>query len=159
MTTAGKLRGRQMYKKILLCYDGSVEGRKGLREGAIFARAMGSDTHLLAICRSVGSMSPPEGMTQALAQGEDHTARALLEDGVRKLIELGIRAQGALLIGDPLVHIPQYAAKIKADLVVMGHRPLGRIARWWSDSPQPQLLDRIPCSILVAMNAEEPTAS
>ena len=147
-----------MYRIILLCYDGSAEGRKGLREGAILARAMASETHLLAVCRSHGSMSPPEAMTPALAQGEDRTARALLDEGVRKLIELGIKAQGALLIGDPLVHIPNYAAKIKADLVVMGHRPLGRIARWWSDSPQPLLLDKIPCSVLVAMNSEEQQA-
>jgi len=144
-----------MYKTILLCYDGSAEGRKGLREGAILARAMGSETHLLAVCRSLGTMSPPEGMSPALAQGEDATARSLLDEGVRRLIELGIKAQGALLIGDPLVHIPNYAAKIKADLVVMGHRPRGRIARWWSDAPQPLLLDRMPCTILVAMNADD----
>ncbi|HEX4376968.1 MAG TPA: universal stress protein [Steroidobacteraceae bacterium] len=144
-----------MYKTILLCYDGSVEGRKGLREGAVLAHAMSSNTHLLAICRTQGAMAPPEGMTPAFAQGEEDTARALLDEGVRKLIELGIKAQGALLIGDPLVHIPQYAARIKADLVVMGHRPRSRIARWWSDSPQSLLLDRIPCSILIAMNADE----
>ena len=148
-----------MYRTILLCYDGSAEGRKGLREGAVLARAMGSSTHLLAVCRSQGTMSPPEGMTPMLAQGEEHTARALLDEGVRKLIELGIKAQGALLIGDPLVHIPQYAAKIKADLVVMGHRPRSRIARWWSDSPQSLLLDRMPCSILIAMNAEDAQSS
>jgi nucleotide-binding universal stress UspA family protein len=143
-----------MYKTILLCYDGSAEGRKGLREGAMLANAMRAETHLLAICRGLVAIAPAEGMSPALAQGEENTARALLEEGVHKLIELGITAHGALMIGDPLVHIPNYAARIQADLVVMGHKPLGRIARWWSESPQPMLLDRIPCSILVAMNAD-----
>jgi nucleotide-binding universal stress UspA family protein len=144
-----------MYRTILLCYDGTAEGRKGLREGAVLARAMNSDVHLLAICRDLVSTAPPEGMSAALATGEENAARALLNDGVRRLVELGIKAQGALLIGDPLVHIPAFAARIKADLVVIGHRPRGLLARWWSDSPQPLLLNRVSCSILVAMNADE----
>jgi nucleotide-binding universal stress UspA family protein len=144
-----------MYKTVLLCYDGSAEGRKALREGAMLARAMASETHLLAICRDLVSTSPPEGMTSVLVECEDTVARAVLDEGVRKLIDLGVKAQGTLLIGDPLVHIPSFAAKIHADLVVIGHRPRGRLARWWSESPQPVLLNRVPCSMLIAMNSDE----
>jgi nucleotide-binding universal stress UspA family protein len=144
-----------MYKTVLLCYDGSAEGRKALREGAVLARAMGSNTYLLAVCRNLVTTTPPEGMSSALVESEETTARAILSEGVHKLIELGIKAQGALLMGDPLVHIPSFAARIQADLIVIGHRPRGRLARWWSESPQPQLLDRVACSILVAMNAED----
>jgi nucleotide-binding universal stress UspA family protein len=147
-----------MYKTVLLCYDGSAEGRKALREGAMLARAMASETHLLAICRDLVSTSPPEGMTSVLVECEETVARAVLDEGVRKLIDLGVKAQGTLLIGDPLVHIPSFAAKIHADLVVIGHRPRGRLARWWSESPQPVLLNRVPCSMLIAMNSDEKPA-
>ena len=121
----------------------------------MLARAMASETHLLAICRDLVSTSPPEGMTSVLVECEDTVARAVLDEGVRKLIDLGVKAQGTLLIGDPLVHIPSFAAKIHADLVVIGHRPRGRLARWWSESPQPVLLNRVPCSMLIAMNSDE----
>jgi len=121
----------------------------------MLARAMASETHLLAICRDLVSTSPPEGMTSVLVECEETVARAVLEEGVRKLIDLGVKAQGTLLIGDPLVHIPSFAAKIHADLVVIGHRPRGRLARWWSESPQPVLLNRVPCSMLIAMNSDE----
>jgi len=67
---------------------------------------------------------------------------------------LGIDAQGTLLIGDPAVHIPSFAAKIDADLVVIGHRQRSRLARWWTDSPHPVLLHRVSCSLLVAMNTD-----
>jgi nucleotide-binding universal stress UspA family protein len=145
-----------MYKTVLLCYDGSAEGRKALREGALLARAMGAQTHLLAICRDLATTTMvPEAMTSTLVDCEEQAARAILDQGVAKLIELGINAEGTLLIGDPLVHIPSFAAKIHADLIVIGHRQRSRIARWWSDSPHPVLLDRVSCSILVAMNAEE----
>lgn len=121
----------------------------------MLARAMASETHLLAICRDLVSTSPPEGMTSVLVECEETVARAVLDEGVRKLIDLGVKAQGTLLIGDPLVHIPSFAAKIHADLVVIGHRPRGRLARWWSESPQPVLLNRVPCSMLIAMNSDE----
>ena len=144
-----------MYKTVLLCYDGSAEGRKALREGAMLARAMGSEAHLLAICRSLVTTSPPEGVTSVLVDCEESSARAILEEGVRKLTDLGVKAQGTLLIGDPLAHIPSFAAKIHADLVVIGHRPRSRLSRWWSDSPQPVLLDRVGCSMVMAINSEE----
>jgi nucleotide-binding universal stress UspA family protein len=144
-----------MYKTVLLCYDGSAEGRKALREGAALARVMGSETHLLAVCRDLVSASPPEAMSSALVECEENAARTILNEGVQKLIEFGVKAQGALLIGDPLVHIPNFAVKIRADLIVMGHRPRGRLARWWSESPQHTLLDRVSCSILIAMNTDK----
>ena len=143
-----------MYRKVLLCYDGSAEGRKALREGAELARAMGSEAYLLAICRSLIATSLPEGVTPQLVSCEETVARALLAEGVQKLNELGVRAEGTLVFGDPLVHIPRYAAQIGADLIVVGHRPRGRLARWWSDSREQTLLDLVCCSILVAMGTE-----
>ena len=144
-----------MYKTVLLCYDGSSEGRKALREGAALARVMGSETYLLAVCRNLVAATPPEGMSAALVESEESAARAILNEGVRRLVEAGIKAQGALLIGDPLMHIPSFATKIGADLIVIGHRPRSRLARWWSESPQSLLLNRVSCSLLVAMNAED----
>ncbi len=142
-----------MYRRILLCSDGSAEGRRALREGAELAAAVHAETYLLAICRSLIASSVPEGVTPELVACEESTARALLDEGVRKLHELGLAAQGALVYGDPLRHIPQFAAKVGADLVVVGHRPRGRLARWWSDSEQQTLLNLLSCSILVAVQS------
>ena len=38
-----------MYKKVLLAYDGSVEGRRALREGAKLAQLCRSEVFLLAV--------------------------------------------------------------------------------------------------------------
>jgi nucleotide-binding universal stress UspA family protein len=142
-----------MYRRILLCYDGSAEGRKALREGAELAISMRAEAYLLSICRSMVSSSVPEGVTPELVACEEDLARALLGEGVEWLEAHGLRAQGELAIGDPLRLIPEVAARIGADLIVVGHRPRGRLARWWSDSAQHTLLDLVSCSILVAMNA------
>lgn len=143
-----------MYRKVLLCYDGTAEGRKALREGAEIAYATGAEAHLLAICRSLVASSVPEGVTPELVACEENAAQALLDEGVNKLNEHGVKARGTLVFGDPIVHIPRFAAQIGADLVVVGHRPRGRLARWWSDSQEHTLLDRLSCSILVAMRSE-----
>ncbi len=38
-----------MYKKVLLAYDGSVEGRRALREGAKLAQLCRAEVFLLAV--------------------------------------------------------------------------------------------------------------
>ena len=38
-----------MYKRILLAYDGSIEGRTALREGALLARQCGAKVYLLSV--------------------------------------------------------------------------------------------------------------
>ena len=38
-----------MYKKVLLAYDGSIEGRRALREGAKLAQLCRAEVFLLAV--------------------------------------------------------------------------------------------------------------
>jgi nucleotide-binding universal stress UspA family protein len=140
-----------MYRKILLCYDGTAEGRRALRQGAEVAVSMHSATYLLAICRSLLATSVPEGVTSALLSCEEDTANALLLQGVQLLKDRGVVADGSLVYGDPLTHIPLVSQRIGADLIVVGHRSRGRLARWWSESEEVTLLSRVSCSILVAM--------
>lgn len=146
------IQSTSLYRKILLCYDGSAEGRKALLEGARIAIAMHSEAYLLAICRDLHGSSVPEGVTPQLMDCEEGTARTLLNEGVQKLNDHGVVAQGSLVFGDPLVQIPQAAARIGADLIVIGHRQRGRLARWWNESREGTLLNEVSCSILVAMN-------
>jgi nucleotide-binding universal stress UspA family protein len=140
-----------MFKNVLLCYDGSAEGRRALRQGADVVLCMQSEAYLLAICRSMMASSVPEGITPELVMSEDNSAEALLREGVEWLRARGITARGSLVYGDPLQHVPRIAKEIDADLVVLGYRHRGRLARWWTDSPQQGLLERVNCSILVAM--------
>jgi nucleotide-binding universal stress UspA family protein len=121
-----------------------------LREGADIAAAMKSEAHLLAICRDLLSSTTPEGITPALMDCQSETARTLLDEGVAKLRELGVQAAGSLVTGDPIAVIPRVARELAVDLIVVGHEPRGRLARWWSDSREQTLLDLVSCSILVA---------
>jgi nucleotide-binding universal stress UspA family protein len=140
-----------MYQNILFCYDGTAEGRRALRQGADVALCMKSRAYLLAICRNLLSTAVPEGVTPELVKAEQGTANQLLTEGVQWLKDRGLNADGQLVYGNPMVHIPAVAARIDADLIVIGHRYRPRLARWWSEEEEATLLTRVSCSILVCM--------
>ncbi len=139
-----------MFSKVLLCYDGTAEGRRALRQGADVVLCMHSEAYLLAICRNYLSAAVPEGVTPALAEAEDDRAQKLLDEGVRWLRERGVRAQGSLDYGRPVDCIAARAEEIGADLIVVGHKRRSRLARWWSEADEETLLERVGCSILAA---------
>jgi nucleotide-binding universal stress UspA family protein len=140
-----------VFRNILLCYDGSREGRNALKQGADVALAMAARAYLLAIVRQT-RLVPPEGVTEASVRGEGELAGAILLEGVRWLEERGLEAEGRLVYGDPLDEIPACARELGADLIVLGHRRRGALARWWSDGEDASLLDAAPCSILAAFD-------
>lgn len=145
-----------MYSKILLCYDGTTEGRRALRQGADVAIAMKAHAYLLAICRNMLASTVPEGVTPELIACEQDTAATILSEGVQWLEEHDVPAEGSLVYGDPLVHIPAIATQIGADLVVVGYRYRNRLARWWSEEEEVTLLHKLSCSILVAVAPPQP---
>lgn len=144
-----------MYGKVLLCYDGTRDGRKALRQGADVVICMKARAHLLAIVRNHVASSIPEGVTPELARCEDERADALLQEGVQWLRERGVEASGSLEYGSAVDCIADTAQRIGADLIVLGHKHRGPLARWWSASDEASLLDRVTCSILVAEAPEE----
>ncbi|HUQ11215.1 MAG TPA: universal stress protein [Steroidobacteraceae bacterium] len=145
-----------MYQNVLLCYDGTAEGRRALRQGADVVMAMKSRAYLLAICRDMLATAVPEAVTPELVRAQQGTAEQLLTEGVQWLRDRGMAADGRLVYGNPMVHIPEVAKRIGADLIVVGYRYRSPIARWWAEDEELTLLHKISCSILVAI---EPPAA
>jgi nucleotide-binding universal stress UspA family protein len=143
--------GDAMFRDILLCYDGTEEGRNALKEGAEVALSMNAHTHLLAILRSTGADLDAEPTADTHFPREQQAAMRILREGVEWLKARNIDAQGQLVFGDPVGHIVTCARKLGVDLIVVGHRHRSRLARWWTEAEDALLLDQAPCSILVAI--------
>jgi nucleotide-binding universal stress UspA family protein len=47
-----------MYKRVLLAYDGSIEGRRALREGAKLAQLCDAEVFLLAVVETAPASQP-----------------------------------------------------------------------------------------------------
>jgi len=136
-----------MYKKVLLAYDGSIEGRRALREGAKLAQLCRAEVFLLAVIESSAIVIPDAGLAVPMDE-QTATYEAILAEGVERLKALGFSPTSRLETGNPGQKIADVAEEIGAHLVVVGHRPQGPLARWFG-SVGSYLVKRLRCSVLV----------
>ena len=112
------------YQKILLCYDGSREGRKALRCGADLALDLKAETHVLSVVDMRSSIAQSAGLLTDVACGSFEKTR--LATSCRKgwtgSRERGVTAQGHFAFGHPIDEIANLAKELNVDLVVVGHR-------------------------------------
>ena len=73
----------------------------------------------------------------------------LLEQSVRKLIQAGFTAEPVCQLGKPAEEIMKVASKHHADLIVMGAKGLGAIARFLLGSVSTRVVQHANCSVLV----------
>jgi len=139
-----------LYKRVLVAYDGSREGRTALREGALLVRQLNADLYVLAVVPETPGMRVAEGAYAGAMAYQDDTYRQLLEEAVRGLGKFGLQVKGKLVRGEPAQEISAYAREIRADLVVVGHRRQNLLQRWWSGPNGAYLTDFLNCSLLIA---------
>ena len=142
------------YRKILLAYNGSAEGKRALLECAELANFLGAETHLLAVASMPPSLFLTEGFVpeELLEEGKKRT-QTVLDEGIANLKEQGFKATGHLAVGEPVEEICRLAKELGVDLIVVGHNQnTSFAARWWKGSVGASILDYAPCSLLVALS-------
>lgn len=144
-----------MYQTILLAYDGSLEGRLALREGARLAQICAARVVLLAVVDPTEDFVPlAGGIAGVYIQPElpDRTddVQAILDEGFARLSRMGVAAEARLERGEPVDRITEVAKQVSADLVVVGHHKRGMVARWLIGSVAASLSDSLDCSLLIA---------
>jgi nucleotide-binding universal stress UspA family protein len=73
----------------------------------------------------------------------------LIEESVRKLLKAGFTAEPVCQLGKPAEEIMKVASKHHADLIVMGAKGLGAIARFLLGSVSTRVVQHANCSVLV----------
>ena len=87
-----------------------------------------------------------------LEEREKKKHQAVLDDGVRRLADIGTGAKGEVVVGEAIDEITKYARKIDANLIIVGHKHLDSwAARWWRGSISGALIEHSPCSVLVVI--------
>ena len=142
------------YSKILLAYNGSVEGKRALFETADLAGFLNAEMHLLAVASMPPSLFLTEGFVpEELLEEEKKRTKTVLDEGIQTLTQKGFKATGHLSVGEPVEEICRSAKEVHADLIVLGHnQKTSWAARWWKGSVGASLLDYAPCSILIALS-------
>ena len=139
-----------MYKKIVLAYDGSLEGRAALREGVLLGLRGGAQIHLLAVLAENTGIKMAEGIYAGPLAHQQSAHKAVLQEAVNTLKSLGVIVEAKLISGEPAQAIAGYAAQVSADLVIVGHRKQSLLQRWWSGPSGAYLSDYLGCSLLIA---------
>ena len=142
------------YSKILLAYNGSLDGKRALLECADLAGFLGAETHLLAVASMPPSLFLTEGFVpEELLEEEKKRTQAVLDEGIRTLRDRGFNAIGHLAVGEPVEEICRLAKSLGVHLIVLGHNQnTSFAARWWKGSVGASVLDYSPCSLLVALS-------
>jgi nucleotide-binding universal stress UspA family protein len=120
-----------------------------LREGAKLAQFCGAEVFLLAVVEPSFGASL-EGGVMISMDDQLATYKAILEEGVERLKAMGFSPTARLGMGAAGQEITGVAEEIEANLVVVGHRPTGPLARWWFGSVGTYLIKHLYCSVLVA---------
>lgn len=145
-----------MYKCILLAYDGSEAGQQALLESREIAQWSGAALWLVAVMPSPANLAGYDGSIYIpeIAARDKQRYQTILDDGLRRMTEAGFQTQGELLMGDSVHEIAQFARKVNADLIVVGHKHLDSwAARWWRGSTSSALIEHAPCSVLCVITA------
>ena len=144
-----------MFKRVLLCYDGSASGRRALQRGADLSIFLSAQVYVLSIIPA-GALDPvlaAGAAGYAYIAGEDHGYRKMLDESVEWLKARGLTAEGYLTNGNTVDRVLEYGQKLAIDLIVLGHYPQPAGGFWWSNPARATLAERARCCILVAVDS------
>ena len=142
-----------MFSKILLAFDGTPEGGEALIEAIELAQRLDASVCLLSVASlgDGGLVAQSAGGLDLLGIEEDHMHK-VLDAGLAQARRAGLRATGTVSPGlRAATQITTFARQIGADLIVLGHRDQGALARLWNGSVGQHIVAHAPCSVLIAV--------
>jgi nucleotide-binding universal stress UspA family protein len=145
-----------MFKRVLLCYDGSEAGRRALKRGAELAILVGARVYVLSIIPTgvAGAAVVASAAGHACLVDEAGGYRQLLDDSIEWLKAQGVQTEGYLASGNIIEQIVAFSRRLTVDLIVLGHYPQPSGGFWWG-SQRVSLAERANCCVFVAVNSSD----
>lgn len=136
-----------MFERILVAIDGTPQAQRLIATAAQLAGAGTPRLEVVCVVDRAFALPQPDVLDYPPAEHEQHEAQALVDAALAQL-PAG-RATGRVLAGDPARAILREAERLGCDLIVIGHRHLGRIERLLDPSVGQRVIERAPCPVLV----------
>lgn len=146
-----------MFKRVLLCYDGSEVGRRALKRGAELAILVGAQVYVLSIIPTgvAGAAVVAGAAGHACLVDEEAGYRTLLDESVQWLKARGVSAEGYLASGNTIEQIIAFSRRLAVDLIVLGHYPQPSGGFWWGSPQRASLAERANCCVFVAVSESD----
>jgi nucleotide-binding universal stress UspA family protein len=132
-------------RRILLCYDGSIEAKHALERVAEMAAVVPSRVTVISVADPIYPNPPYTGYADP---GEEQTHRRCLEEAAEDLRGRGVDATTVEQVGQPAAAILD-AARDDVDLVAVGSRHRKLIKRLLFGSVSAEVVVKAPCDVLV----------
>ena len=146
-----------MYRSILVPLDGSSHAEQALSVATAIAKATRCDLHLVHVFREfVVDELPFYGFSGEAARVA--AENFILAKALRLQRVLESRVDGALLDGSTAPAIAERAAKVGADLIVMGSHGRTGASRLWLGSVADAVIRSAPIPVLMVRNPAAGTA-
>ena len=145
-------------KTVLVPTDFSDASESALRYGKAMAEKFGASLHVVHVMEDLLAHAwAAEVYVSSMPQLRDEIEKesrqrlgTLLTDGERKTL----RAETALLAGNPFLEIIRYAKAHNIDLIVMGTHGRGPIAHMLLGSVAEKVVRKSPCPVLTVREAQ-----
>ena len=145
-------------KTVLVPTDFSDASESALRYGRAMAEAFGASLHVVHVMEDLLAHAwAAEVYVSSMPQLRDEIEKesrqrllALLGDDERQRL----RAETALLAGNPFIEIIRYAKAHDVDLIVMGTHGRGPIAHMLLGSVAEKVVRKSPCPVLTVREAQ-----
>lgn len=140
-----------MYQKILIAYNGTPESRSALHACIRLAPTPDVEIHLLYVVDLSTYLMAGEFVAESTIRTEKILMEQELNQGCQLLESAGFNITPHFESGEPVNVIADLIDKLHIELVIIGHsrkKPLAM--RWWRGKMGSLLIEKTPCSILVA---------
>ena len=140
--------GRPRVERILIADDGSEEAWRAVEIGTDLALKYGATAAVMTVVHH-----PAYPATVGEVQEADFEQREFAARVQRKAVEyakaLGLSLEAVITSGHPVEAIVEYARRHSVDLVVMGHRGMSNLQRFFGGSVSDRVVDHTPCNVLI----------
>jgi nucleotide-binding universal stress UspA family protein len=146
------------FRQLLVPLDGQAVHEAGLAPAVDVARVSSAAVHLLTVVPTPSTLDGPEAASAQLMPAATREVLDLaekqgveyLQGHVARLHEEGIETAATVARGDPADVIRETAARLGADLIVLGTHGSAGVEAFWSGSLGQKLIGRTGCSFLLA---------
>jgi nucleotide-binding universal stress UspA family protein len=144
-----------MFKRILVCVDGSECGKHAARITVVLATKFGSDVILVNVCDIGLALAPymmvPEAVpdVKGIEESLNEAQKAILADTQAFFEETGITSKPRAETGQPVETILRVAEQEEVDLIVLGSRGMGGFKRLMLGSVSDGVLHHAFCPVMI----------
>lgn len=136
-----------MYRKILVGYDGSGQGRKAFDTALGLATRHGAELYVLAVVHPPEIGSDVE--TEAVIENSRRHHRQMLDELKPSVAAQAVKAQFEVAVGHPAEQIIYHADRHEVDVIVVGDRGRSKFTRWLLGSVSKQVVHHAGRAVLV----------